>query len=391
MPYSGRALKMFNPNRLIKLTQDLIRIDSQNPPGDEKKIAFFVKGVFAKSGLTTRLVEFGKNRFNTITLITGRSRKASLLITPHLDTVPFGRNWKFPPLKAMIYKNKIYGRGATDCKGNLAVGMEVLRSIKEENIRLNYDIIFAATADEEAGSYKGLIPLLKKRIIRPDYALILDADDFNIIVAQKGLLHVRIGVYGKKAHGAYPDRGINAIDIATKVINKIKSIKFAYKRHNLLKPPTINVGTIHGGDKVNMVADWCEFELDIRFLPGMDRDDVIKNIKNAIRSVTKKLKFEIISLQDPCETDTGHILVRSLKQASKTVTNNYVLKGSEGATVMTFFDKYNIPAVATGFGSAKCAHASNEYVSINNLIKGCSMLKNFLFIFDRYVCNNNRR
>jgi acetylornithine deacetylase/succinyl-diaminopimelate desuccinylase-like protein len=210
-------------------------------------------------------------------------------------------------------------------------------------------------------------------------------------VAQKGLLHVKIGVYGIKAHGAYPDRGVNAIDIATKVIDKIKNIKFNYRKHKLLKPPTINVGTIHGGDKVNMVADWCEFELDIRYLPDMPSHNVIKLIKKAINSVTNNFKFKITSLQDPYETDTSHILVRSLKQASKTVINNYVLKGSEGATVMTFFDKYNIPAVATGFGSARCAHASNEYVSINNLIKGCSMLKNFLFIFDRYVCNNNRR
>ncbi|MDD5617993.1 MAG: M20/M25/M40 family metallo-hydrolase, partial [Candidatus Omnitrophica bacterium] len=255
---------MHSTKRLIKLTQDLIRIDSQNPPGDERKISFFIKGLLSKSGLSSRLVEFGKNRFNVIAIIKGKDSKATLLITPHSDTVPFGRNWKFHPLSATIHKNKIYGRGATDCKGNLAVGLEVLRSIKEENIKLNYDIVFAATADEEAGSYHGLIPLLEKKILKPTHALILDADDFNIIIAQKGLLHIKIGVFGKKAHGAYPDRGINAINIATEIINRLKKIKFSYKRHNLLKPPTINTGTIHGGDKVNMVADWCEFELDVR-------------------------------------------------------------------------------------------------------------------------------
>lgn len=387
---------MFNKRRLVKLTQDLIKIDSQNPPGNEKGIAFFIKDLLSKSSLTTRLFEFGKNRYNTVTVIKGKSSKASLLLTPHLDTVPTGRNWKYPPLGAKIYGNRIYGRGATDCKGNLAVGLEVLRSLCEENIRLNYDIIFAATADEEAGSHHGLLPLLEKGIINPDYALILDANDFNIIIAQKGLLHIKIGILGRKAHGAYPERGINAIDLSVELINRIKKIKFPYEKHKLLTSPTINIGTIGGGDRVNMVADWCEFELDIRFLPGMKKDKIIRILKDTIRSTTKKFtplekkpltgfKFEITASQDPCETKPDHILVRSLKESSLDIVKKYRLKGSQGATVMTFFDKCGIPSVATGFGSAKCAHTTNEYVSINNLIKGYHILKNFLFIFGKYV------
>ncbi|MFH1622651.1 MAG: ArgE/DapE family deacylase [Candidatus Omnitrophota bacterium] len=376
---------MSKTKRLIKLTQDLVRIDSQNPPGNEKAIALFIKGFLCKNNLSTKLWEFGKNRFNTVTILKGKSRKISLLLTPHLDTVPIGKNWKFPPLGGMIYRNRIYGRGATDCKSNLAVGLEVLRSLKENNVKFNFDLIFAATADEEVGSFHGLLPLLDKKIIKPNYALILDADEFDIIVAQKGLLHLKIGVFGKQAHGAYPDRGINAINIALKLIHKINRIKFKYKKHKLLKPPTINIGTIRGGDKVNMVADWCEFELDIRFLPGMHKNEIIKIIKNTIRSYTKKFKFVISVAQAPCETGTNHILVRSLKEASLKTNNKYTFKGSEGATVMTFFDKHNIHSVATGFGSAKCAHTTNEYVKIDNLIKGYHMLKNFLFIFDENI------
>lgn len=378
---------MFSSKNLINLTRSLIKIDSQNPPGNERKIAFFIKDFFSKSRLSTRLLDFGKNRFNTVTLLKGARSRISLLLTPHLDTVPFGKNWRYSPLAAHIFKNRIYGRGATDCKGNLAVGMEVLKSLAEENIKLNYDIIFVATADEEAGSSHGLLPLLKERLIRPDYALILDSDDFNIVVAQKGLLHIKIGILGKKAHGAYPQRGINAIDSAAELINNIKKIRFKYTKHRLLGPPTINIGTIRGGDKVNMVADWCELELDIRFLPRMDKKKIIKIIKNKIRLISKakRPKFEVTAQQNPCQIDNEHILVRSLREASLKTLGRYRLKGNEGATVMTFFKNHRIPSVATGFGSAGCAHATNEYVQINNLIKGYYMLKNFLFIFDRYV------
>ena len=90
--------------------------------------------------------------------------------------------------------------------------------------------------------------------MRADAAIILDADDFNIIIAQKGLIHFQVKIFGKKAHGAYPDKGINAIEIASKIIQALDAYRFSYKRHPLLKKPTINIGTIAGGDKVNIVA-----------------------------------------------------------------------------------------------------------------------------------------
>lgn len=378
---------MHSDKRLLTLARDLIRIDSQNPPGNEKRIAFFVKDVLAKSGLATRFVECGKDRLNTITVLKSPRAKAALLVTPHLDTVPAGRNWKFPPLSGLVYKKKMYGRGASDCKANLAVGMEVVRSIAEEKRALDYDIIFAATADEEAGSYHGLIPLLAKKMIRPDFALILDADDFNIIVAQKGLLHLRVDIAGKKAHGAYPERGINAIDRGAALMQRIKQIKFTHKKHPLLRPPTVNVGTIRGGDKVNMVADWCQIEFDIRYLPGMRTDDILAAIKKNMYAVAapRNCRLEIIAQQNPCQIDTRHMLVRALKEASRATIGRYRLRGSEGATVMTLLDDYGIPALATGFGSKGCAHMSNEYVAVNNLTRGYHLLKRFLLIFNEAI------
>src|SRR6185503_15987437 len=109
----------------------------------------------------------------------------SILITPHFDTVPIGSGWKYDPLGADVVKGKIYGRGSTDDKGNLAVSMEVLRSLVEDRTPINRDIIMAATVDEETGSREGIIPLLERKILRPQVALILDSDEFDTIIAQK--------------------------------------------------------------------------------------------------------------------------------------------------------------------------------------------------------------
>jgi succinyl-diaminopimelate desuccinylase len=380
---------MVNRERLIKLAQNLIRIDSQNPPGDEFCIARFVKKYLDNLSVKTKIYEFKKRRPNLIATLIGKNRRKSLLISPHLDTVPAGKNWHFNPFKGVISKNRIYGLGATDCKGNLACALEAINSLIEDKTVLNYNLIFAATADEETGSGLGLIPLLDKGILKPDAAAVLDSDDFNIIVTQKGLIHFRVKIQGKRAHGAYPWRGINAIDIAIDIIREIKKYRFRYPKNKYLKPPTINIGTIKGGDKVNIVADWCEFELDFRFLPGMSAKVLLKEIKEIVKKQIKKFsrkngmprnaaKIEIEGIQEPYYIDKTHSLITCLTRAMRKIEVRPVIKGSEGATVITFFQHKNIPAVATGFGSSGCAHIADEYVKIDNLYKGALVLGEFL-------------
>jgi succinyl-diaminopimelate desuccinylase len=369
---------MINKKRLIKLTQQLIRIDSQNPPGDESKIAGFVNNYLNALGAKAKIYEFKRKRSNVIGVLTGKNKKFSLLVTPHLDTVPAGKSWKIAPFGAKIQKNKIYGLGATDCKGNLACALEAINSIAEDRIILDYDLIFAATADEESGSSLGLIPLLDKGILKPDAAVVLDSDDFEIIVTQKGLMHLKVKIQGKRAHGAYPWRGVNAIDIAVNMLKEMKKHKFVYKKNKYLRPPTLNIGTIRGGDKVNIVADWCEFELDFRFLPGMSARELLRDLRNTINKHTKKFKIEIEGIQQPYRIDERHSLVAGLKNAMEQFKVRPVVKGSEGATVITFFQDKNIPSVATGFGSSGCAHIANEYVKIENLYKGARVLEKFL-------------
>ncbi|MFA5116453.1 MAG: M20 family metallopeptidase [Candidatus Omnitrophota bacterium] len=372
---------MVRPERLIKLTRKLIKINSENPPGNEREIAVFVRDHLRRLGVAVKTYEFKESRTNVIGLIKGVKAKKELLISPHLDTVPAGKNWHLAPFSGTIKNGRIYGRGASDCKGNLAASLECINSIIEDKVRLNYNLVFAATADEECGSGLGLIPLLDKNILKPDYSLILDADEMDIIVAQKGLIHMKVLIQGKKAHGAYPWRGENAIDLALKAIGEIKKEKGRYTAHEFLRPPTINVGTIHGGDKVNMVADWCEFELDIRFLPGTRARQVLAGVKKNIRRCARKFKIEVQDIQKPCEIDKKHVLVDRLSGAIRSCGMHPRIKGSEGATVITFFQNKGIPAIAYGVGSRNTAHASDEYIDIGNLYLGTRILEKFLKTF----------
>ncbi len=378
---------MIDKKRLVALTRKLVGINSENPPGNEIRIARFVDGYLKSLGIKSRIYEFAKGRPNVVAVLEGRDKGHSLLATPHLDTVPAGQNWHFSPFRGVISRGKLYGLGATDCKGNLACLMEAVKSLVEDRIRLDYNLVFAATADEESGSGLGLIPLLDKGILKPDAALVLDADDFEVIVAQKGLMHLKLLVSGKRAHGAYPWRGRSAIDAALRILKEVKAYRFRYEPYEprqgsaYLRPATVNIGTIRGGDKVNVVADWCECELDFRYLPGMDAQRILKDLRVIAGKHARKFTVEIEGIQNPYYISEKHPLVVFLKQAGRAAGIRARIKGSEGATVITFFQHKNIPAVATGFGCGGCAHTVDEYAKVDNLYRGARMLEEFLKIY----------
>lgn len=379
---------MINNTRLIKLLQKVISINSENPPGNELKLAKFIEKDMRSLGLHVKTYTYAKNRPNIVATLKGtlprkKAAKEAILITPHFDTVPIGKGWKYKPLGGEIKNGKLYGRGASDDKGNLASCMEVMRSLVEDGVKLKKDVIMAATVDEETGSHCGIIPLLDRKVLKPGFALVMDSDEFDTIVAQKGLIHCRIQIFGKKAHGAYNWRGINAIEHAARIITKLKKIKWIYKKHPLLHAPTMNVGVIQGGDKVNMVSDFCEFALDTRFLPGMDPKAILKKIRSVIKSETDKFKIEIDDMQMPYEIDPKHPYVKAYVKTVKKMGSHAEVKGSEGATVITFFQKHKIPAFATGFGAHGTAHTNDEYIFVKSLCKGTKVLEQYIKEYDQ--------
>jgi acetylornithine deacetylase/succinyl-diaminopimelate desuccinylase family protein len=378
---------VINKKRLVAILTKLLKINSVNPPGNEVAVADFVVRDLKSLGLDIKIYSFAKNRPNVVATLKGtwpraRAAREALLMTPHYDTVPFGEGWKFDPLGAIIHKGRIYGRGASDDKGNCAVGMEALHSIVEDGQRLQRDIVFAATADEETGSKLGVIPLLKKGILRPKAALVVDSEEFEAIIAQKGLLHCRVQIFGKKAHGAYNWLGVNAIEIAARVINRLKKHQFKYKKHPLLVPPTKNIGTIRGGDKVNMVADFCEFSLDVRYMPGMKAASILRELKSIISKEAKDFKVIVDDAQKPYGIGPQHPFLKTYVDTCRKMGFKAKLKGSQGATVITFFQDYGIPAFSTGWGSHGVAHANDEYAEIKNLYNGARVLEEFIKEYD---------
>jgi acetylornithine deacetylase/succinyl-diaminopimelate desuccinylase family protein len=377
---------------IIKLLSKLIAAKTVNPPGDEYKVAKIIEEEFKKAKIRYKKFEKQKGRTNIIGYI-GKG-KPELMLVAHADTVPAGEDWKTNPFKAAIKGDKIYGRGAADNKGPLASIIILGKILKKYEKQLKGTLMLAILADEETGSVYGINYLLKKGI-KARYAIAPDVahNMREIDIAEKGLLNIEIISHGKQAHGASPQKGINAIYNMNEFLNLLKHYQLKYKKHKLLSKPTINLGIIKGGTAHNIVPATCSVILNIRYLPYQ----TIKKITNEINSLLKKVKrknktarFEVNIIDDmePSEIDENNELVRSIKKNTKKILKiKPTLFGLSGATVAKQLVLNKIIAVGFGPGDNDVAHTANELISIKELVNFAKISS--LVVFD-LICKKDK-
>ena len=225
---------------LIALHRDLVRIPSVNtgymPTGDETPVCEYAKNWLAKDGISSEILSRDPNRGNLIARIPGSSGNAKLLFMSHTDVVPVEdeTKWNYPPFGAEISGGRIYGRGASDCKGLMACQMMATRILKANAVPLTDDLVLCAGADEEHGGRYGFGWLADNHFekIKASYAVnegggtffnIAGATTYLVGVGEKGRLEVKITVTGISAHASTPWLGLNASYRLAEVLKRIES------------------------------------------------------------------------------------------------------------------------------------------------------------------------
>jgi len=370
--------RFIKKKELVDLTIQLVQTSTENPPGNEKVAAQFLKPLLSKMGFKVKILLSPKGRWNLIAgKRWGRGGKI-LLFNGHLDVVPAGEpsQWKYPPFQGKLSKGRIYGRGASDMKSGIASFLHALSMIDRSKISLHQGaVILHLVSDEESHGHQGMGFLSKKGRIRGDAVLVGEPTSLNLIIAQKGALWLRMTTIGKSAHGSRPHQGVNAIEKMTKLIAQLNSISLKGE-HPLLGKPTFNIGTIRGGTKINVVPDRCEIELDRRMLPNEKREEILKEMKEILDSSKFQDPFfqyqmEEIDFAEPSEINPEEEIVKIGGEAVEEVLRKKPeIKGFSGFTDARFYiNQYQIPALIFGPGGVEQSHTVDESVEVEALIQ----------------------
>jgi acetylornithine deacetylase len=386
-----------------KLLSELIALPSVNPaflpPGDvragEQRVADFVAVTAARAGLEIEFQKALPGRVNLIARLRPKNRiSRTILLAPHLDTVPAAHENQFMPRRE---GDRLFGRGACDTKGSVAAMLSALCDLAKSGQRpRETEIIFAGLVDEEsaqAGSralvrssvFKRLGDLMSspgslKPGLQTRLAIVGEPTSLQVVTAHKGNIWLQLETRGKAAHGSRPELGRNAVHAMARVVDALETDYAALLRkrrnHPLLGHATVNVGTICGGTQPNIVPDACTLTVDRRTLPGETEAEVQREIESFL--ARKKLHAIFSSARTapclPMETAANLPLVRQFLQNA----------GQRKPAGVHFFcdaailAEGGIPSVVFGPGDIAQAHTADEWISLRSLERAREMLVRFL-------------
>jgi succinyl-diaminopimelate desuccinylase len=383
--------RFIKKKELVDLTTRLVQIPTENPPGNEKAAAQFLKTLLSKMGLKVKILLSPKGRWNLIAEKRWGKGGRTLIFNGHLDVVPAGdpSQWKYPPFQGRLSKGRIYGRGASDMKSGIASFIHALSMTDRSNIHLHQGaIILHLVSDEESHGHQGMGFLSQKGIVKGDATIVGEPTNLDLVIAQKGAIWLKISTFGKSAHGSRPHLGINAIEKMVKLIPQFNSIPLE-KEHPLLGKPTLNIGKIQGGTKINMVPDRCEIEMDRRLLPNENKEEFIKEIKGVVESIRTQdasfqYRIEEMDYAEPSEIDSKEEIVQIALDASKEVRGERPeIKGFSGFTDARFYiNQFHIPTLILGPGGVDQSHTTDESVGVDALIQAAHI---YALIFIHYL------
>jgi len=361
----------------IDLTRQLIKIPSENPPGNEREIAEYLSQKLTELGLKVLKYDFKPNRPNIIGYITGSKSEPTLMFDGHIDTVPVGdmERWTVEPFSATVKNGKIFGRGSADMKSSIAAFISALKSIIDSNLLFKGKVMLGLVSDEEISGL-GTKDIISRGYI-PDMAIVGEPSNLQVLTAHRGVMRWTLRTLGRAAHASSPDLGINAIYKMSKACLAIEKYYQELKKrksHPLLGNPTICVGKIEGGVKDNVVADLCEISIDRRILPKEKPEHVEKeliNILDEIKEEDKEFVYELkrYHLTDPAETDPDEKIVKVARKAvEKVIGKDLGISGLKATCEMHHLTDAGVPTIILGCGNISQAHQIDEYVEIRQLV-----------------------
>jgi succinyl-diaminopimelate desuccinylase len=351
----------------IELTQELVRFETINPPGNESPCARHLGRILEAAGFETRYFEMGENRENLIARAGGRQDKLPLCFSGHADVVPLGAApWHVAPFGADIADGKIYGRGSTDMKGGVAAFVSAAVALAPR-LERSAGLTLVITAGEERGC-EGAHFLARQGVLPKVGALAVAEPTLNRPLAgHKGVFWIEGTAKGVTAHGSTPEQGVNAISKAARAVLALSALDFSAEAHPVLGRPTLNIGWLRGGLNINSVPDEARFGLDVRLVPGVERDRLLARFEVATGG---EVAFDVLHTSDAVWTDPTDPWIAEVASIVRSTTGHAFEIG--GASFFTDAAPLkpamgNPPTIILGPGDPALAHQTDEYCSIDRI------------------------
>ena len=424
---------------IIALEQALVRIPSVNtgfmPTGDETPVCEYIRDWLAEDGIESEILGRTPERGNILARIEGSNSDAGLMFMSHTDVVPVEEEekWRFPPFSATIADGRIYGRGASDCKGLLTAQLYAMRLLIRNGIQLEDSLIFCSGADEEHGGRYGFGWLAENHPdkIRAPFAVNegggtpIDSPSgltYLLGTGEKGRLQVEIEVKGVSSHASVPWQGTNALYTLQRVLQRIEAYEPERDTSTSLfdhlsvfaiehKPSAANVDEIiaeiepenprfasmmralsrmtltptmiTGGIKSNSVPETIRLTCDVRTLPHQSDDylrEQLDSILEGIPNTTYEIDYMAVPNSSSFDTDLGRSVQRATAAALGIDDIQWVPAISTGFTDSRFTRP--LGTVTYGFNGShpdddpmlSRAHGTDESIGISSLISGTKIM-----------------
>ena len=357
-------------NEAVKLLQELIRIDTTNPPGNEREAALHLQRLLEADGIETRVLDYAPGRANLYARIKGNGSLRPIILLSHIDVVMAEKErWTVPPFSGELRDGFVYGRGATDMKGTATVHATLLRLLKRFQVPLKRDVILLAVADEEAGD-TGALSIIKDHpdLIRGAEFLLNEGDvpyvkdgkleQYGVDVMEKAALWLRISARGPAGHGSIPlkdssvERLLSALErlrqwetpiqvspavaegyrmkaarqtdpvLKKAYMNLDKALRDPSLKKVLLKDSTLNaevrntftITGLKGSEKVNVIPGVASAQIDARLLPGETPDGFIAKLRGVLNDPS--LEIEVLEGSTPTGSSADTLLMSAIRKVA---------------------------------------------------------------------------